>query len=225
LLIVSNILPHGNPLRVVSSEDYLRSKLKEPIINIQLDYRYMKIGYYVSTYAEANGNQVIPTCADIIDAYNNAIFLMRSERRGIPTPAHVTTNSVERITTKLDFPLILFPLNPFSYDTYRIARSRGELTKAVKNLGMNRSYPVSAQTLIGPIQTVKSIFGSTQIEEADSAAGKCYDEFMIPLCKLYIQRTEEKCYLCSMAPLRPSDLEPADLQIISKKIEDVRNKP
>jgi len=225
LLIVSDILLHRNPLRVVSSEDYLRSKLEEPIINIQLDYRYMKMGYYVSTHAEANGNQVIPTSTDIIDAYNNAIFLMRSEKRGIPTPAYVATNSVEGITAKLGFPLILFPLNPFSYDTYRIARSSEELTKAVKNLGMNRSYPVSAQTLLGPIQTVKSIFGSVQIKEADSAAKKCYEEFMIPLCKLYIQRTEEKCYLCSMAPLRPSDMKPADLQIISEKIEDMRNNP
>jgi len=225
LLVVSDILPHDNPPKVISSEDYLRSKLKGPVINIQLDYRYMKTGYYVSTHAETNGNRVIPTCTDIIDAYNNAIFLMRSEKRGIPTPAHVATNSVEEITDKLGFPSILFPLNPVSYDTYRIARSGDELIKAVKNLGMNRGYPVSAQALLGPVETVKSVFGSVQLKEANSAAEKCYKEFMIPLCKLYIQRTAEKCYLSSMAPLRPSDLEPKDLQAISEKTTSMRNIP
>lgn len=222
MLIVSDILQNEKIQGVVSSEDFLKSKIEDTVINIQADYRYMKLGYYVSMHAETQGNRVIPTCTNIIDAYNNTILPARSKKKGIPIPDYIVTNSVEEIVTELEFPLVLFPLNPVSYDTFRIADSKKELVEAMKSLGMNFRYPVTAQTLVGRLENVKSIFGSTKTYETGSIAKKCYEEFEIPLCKLYIQRTEERNYLCSMSPLQKPDLEPIDLKTISEKLQDMR---
>lgn len=223
MLIVSDILQDEKHKEVVSSEDFLRSKVEDTVINIQTDYRYMKLGYYVSMHAEAQGNRVIPTCSNILDAYNNAILPVRSKRKGIPIPDYIVTDSVEEIVRELNLPLVLFPLNPVSYDTFRTAYSKKELVKAMKSLGMNFRYPVNAQTLLGQLETVKSIFGSTKIYEAIPIAEKCYEEFKIPLCKLYIQRTEERCYLSSISPLQKTDLEPIDLKTITEKLQDMRD--
>ncbi len=223
MLIVSDILQDEKLREVVSSEDFLRSKIEDTIINIQADYRYMKLGYYVSMHAEAQGNRVIPTCSNIIDAYNNAILPVRSKRKGIPTPENIVTNSVEEIVRELNLPLVLFPLNPVSYDTFRTAYSKKELVGAMRSLGMNFRYPVNAQTLVGRLETVKSIFGSTKTDEANFIAEKCYEEFKIPLCKLYIQRTEERYYLCSISPLQRNDLEPIDLKTITEKLQNMRD--
>jgi hypothetical protein len=222
LLIISDILQEEKKRKVMSSETFLRSEIEDTIINIQTDYSYMKLGYYVSMHAESQGNKVTPTCINIIDAYNNAVLISRSVKKGIPVPDYLVTNSVEEIIKELNLPLILFPLNPVSYDTFRIANSRNELVGAVRSLGMNFRYPVIAQTLVGRLETVKSIFGSTNIHEARSITKKCYKEFEIPLCKLYIQTIEDRCYLCSMSPLQKTDLEPIDLKTIIHKLQNTR---
>ncbi len=221
MLVVSDILRDATRFQIVGSEEFLRSTPKGSVVNVQLDYRYMKLGYYVSMHAETHGNRVIPTCLNIVDAYNNAIILARSEKRGIPVAPHIETNDMEKIARKLGYPLVLFPLNPVSYDILRIANDEEELDRSMKSLGMNYRYPVTAQALMGRLRTVKSIFGTANLPEANSVAGKCFEEFMIPLCKLYIQESDEKCYLCSMSPLKPNDLEPSDLQVIREKIEDL----
>lgn len=220
MLVVSNILQDEKGFKVLSSEEFLRQTVKEPVINIQPDYRYMKLGYYVSMHAEAQGTRVIPTCIDVLDAYNNALLLARSEKKGIPIPPHLETNNIDEIVGKLDFPLIIFPLNPFSYDIHRIVNTEEELFRSVKSLGMNFRYPVSAQSLMGRIHAVKSVLGSAQPREMSSVVRECYEEFRIPLCKLYIQREGENCYLCSMSPLKLGDLKPSDLQTIKEKIKD-----
>ncbi len=222
MLIVSDILRDEKIQGIISSEDFLKSKIKDTVINIQADYRYMKLGYYVSMHAETQGNRVIPTCANVIDAYNNAVLLARSKKKGIPISNYIISNSAEEIIRELEFPLVLFPLNPISYDNVRIVDSKKKLIGAMKSLGLNFRYPVTAQTLVGRLETIKSIFGSTKTYETSSITKKCYEEFQIPLCKLYIQRTEERSYLCSISPLQKPDLEPIDLKMISEKLQDMR---
>lgn len=222
MLIVSDFLQSTNLFKVLSSEDYLKTVLKDSVINIQYDYRYMKKGYYVSVHAEALGNTVIPTSTNIIDAYNNAVLMVRAKKTGIPIAAHTVTDKVDEIVGRIHFPLVLFPVNPVSYDISRTVRSKEELTEAMRSLGMNFRYPISAQALSGGIQAMKSIFGSVKVTAAESLAKRCYEEFNLPICKLYVQRTEKKYLLSGIAPLRPNDLEPSDLKIAAEKIEDMR---
>jgi len=223
LLIVTDIPQLKRLPKTRSSKDYLRSRLEEDIVNIQLDYRYMKIGYYVSMHAEALGSKVIPTSIDIIDSYNNAAFLARAENIGIPTSNRITTDNIEEILGRIEFPIILFPLNPFSYDTYRITKSEEELFEGMKSLGMNFRYPLSAQSFTGELKEMKTIFGYTEMEGYNSIATKFFEEFRIPLIKLYIQADGKKHYLSAAAPLKQSDLENWVIKTIEEKIEELRN--
>jgi hypothetical protein len=85
---------------------------------------------------------------------------------------------------------------------------------------MNYKFAVCAQPLRGKLFSVKSFFGKTisQELETERIAEKVYDTFKIPLCKLHIQKTVEKAYLCGLQPVSREELSEQDLQIISKEV-------
>ena len=88
MLVVSNIdLTSG--LNIVKPSTFLESSIKDSVLNINNDYRYLKTGYYVSLHAEVMGNAVIPSSEDIIDANRTPLLLLRAARAGIPTPGSI----------------------------------------------------------------------------------------------------------------------------------------
>jgi len=197
---------------------FLESSIKDFTLNINNDYRYMKTGYYVSLHAEILGNTVIPTSEDIIDANRNPLLLLRAARAGIPTLPFLVTDSVKKIMTELNFPIIVFAVNPFIYDGYAIANNKSALYRAMKSLGMNYKFAVCAQPLRGEMVSFKSIFGKCdKDEEARSISEKVYELFRIPLCKLHVQKGEEKAYLCGLQPINKDELSTCDLKTISKE--------
>jgi len=141
MLVVSNI-DLTNNLRVMKPAKFLASTIKDSTLNISNDYRYMKAGYYVSLHAEILGNQVIPSCEDIIDANRTPILLLRAARAKIPTVPFVVTDSVKKITSELDFPMVIFAVNPFIHEGYKTANNKSALYRAVKSLGMNYKFAV-----------------------------------------------------------------------------------
>ena len=42
--------------------------------------------------------------------------------------------------------------------------------------------------------------------------------FKIPLCKIHVQKTEDKAFLCGLEPLKETELSNADKDVISKEI-------
>ena len=216
-MVVSNI-DLTTDLHVMKPSQFLESSIKDFTLNINNDYRYMKTGYYVSLHAEILGNTVIPTSEDIIDANRNPLLLLRAARAGIPTLPFLVTDSVKKIMAELNFPIIVFAVNPFIYDGYKTANNKSALYRAIKSLGMNYKFAVCAQPLRGEMVSFKSIFGKCdQDEEARSIAEKVYELFRIPLCKLHVQRAEEKAYLCGFQPVRKDELSPCDLKTISNE--------
>jgi hypothetical protein len=197
---------------------FLESSIKDFTLNINNDYRYLKIGYYVSLHAEILGNTVIPTSEDIIDANRNPLLLLRAARAGIPTLPFLVTDSVKKIITELNFPVVVFAVNPFIYDGYKIANNKSALYRAMKSLGMNYKFAVCAQPLRGEMVSFKSIFGKCeQDEEARKISEKVYELFKIPLCKLHVQKVKENAYLCGLQPIKKDELSPRDLKMISKE--------
>jgi hypothetical protein len=90
----------------------------------------------------------------------------------------------------------------------------------MKSLGMNYKFAVCAQPIKGELFAVKTFFGKTtntdlQLQEI---AEKVYKTFRIPLCKLHIQKTVDKAYLCGLQPVNRKELSEQDLQIISKEV-------
>jgi hypothetical protein len=217
VLVVSNIdltadLPTMNP------STFLESSIKDFTLNINNDYRYLKTGYYVSLHAEILGNPVIPSSENIIDAYRTPILLLRASKAGIPTMPYLVTGSVRQIISEFNFPVVLFAVNPFSYDGFKMAQNRSALYRALKSLSMNYKFDVCAQPLKGEMISLKSIFGRCELDEnVNKISKKVYEVFKIPICKLHLQRVEEKAYLCGFQPLKNEELCPHDLEIISEE--------
>ena len=218
MLVVSNI-DLTNNLRVMKPTNFLASTIKDTTLNLSNDYRYMKTGYYVSLHAEILGNQVIPSCEDIIDANRTPILLLRATRAKIPTMPFVVTDSVKKITTELNFPMVIFAVNPFIHEGYKTAKNKTALYRALKSLGMNYKFAVCAQPLQGEMISCKTFFGkcTETNQEIQTIAKKVYNLFKIPICKLHIQKIDDKAYLSGLQPLGNKDLSPYDLGTISRE--------
>ena len=218
-MVVSNI-DLTDELHAIKPSQFLESTIKDTTININNDYRYLKTGYYVSLHAEVLGNNVIPSCENIIDSSRTPILLLRAARAKIPTLPFLVTDSVKKIMDELKFPVVVFAVNPFIYEGYRIAKNKSALYRAMKSLGMNYKFTVCAQPLVGDMVTVKSVFGKSQLpdEQISALCKKVYELFKIPLCKLHVQRAEGKAFLCGLEPLKEAELAKEDLELISREI-------
>jgi hypothetical protein len=152
VLVVTNI-DLTFKLQVMKPASFLESTIKEPTLNLNNEYRYLKTGYYVSMHAEILGNHVIPSCADIIDSSRTPILLLRAAKAGVPTLPSVVTDSVKKIVTEIGFPVMLVAVNQFIYDGYKIAQNKSALYRAMKSL-YNYKFAVCAQPLA--LCTIKS---------------------------------------------------------------------
>ena len=119
----------------------------------------------MSLHAEVLGNNVIPSCENIIDASRTPILLLRAARAKIPTMPFLVTDSVKKIMAELKLPVVVFAVNPFIYSGYQIAKNKSALYRAMKSLGMNYKFTVCAQPLIGEIFAVKSFLGKSQMQD------------------------------------------------------------
>ena len=219
MLVVSNI-DLTDDLHVLKPAKFLESSIKDTTININNDYRYLKTGYYVSLHAEVLGNSVIPSCENIIDSSRTPILLLRAAKAKIPTLPFLVTDSVKKIMSELNLPVVVFAVNPFIYEGYRIARNKSALYRAMKSLGMNYKFTVCAQPLKGEMFSFKSVFGKCQLndEQISSLSEKVYELFKIPICKLHVQKAEGKAFLSGLEPLKENELSKSDLELISKEI-------
>ena len=82
----------------------------------------------------------------------------------------LVTDSVKKIIDELGFPVIVFAVNPFIYDGYKVAQNKSALYRAMKSLGMNYKFAVCAQPFKGELVTVKSFFGKAQTGEPQTEA-------------------------------------------------------
>ena len=219
VLVVSNI-DLKDDLQTFKPSQFLESSIKDTTININYEYRYLKTGYYVSLHAEVLGNNVIPSCENIIDSSRTPILLLRAARAQIPTAPFIVTDSVKKIMAELKMPVVVFAVNPFIYEGYQIAKNKSALYRAMKSLGMNYKFTVCAQPFMGEIFTVKSFLGKSQLQDEQISAitEKVYELFKIPICKVHVQKAEGKAFLCGLEPLKEKELSKTDKELISKEI-------
>jgi len=224
VLVVSNIeLP--TYLHAMKPTAFLNSSIKDFTLNLNNDYRYLKTGYYVSVHAEVLGNRVIPSSESIIDASRTPILLLKASKAEIPTLPYLVTGSVKKIISELGFPLVVFAVNPFCYDGFRIAQNKSALYRAVKSLSMNYKFAVCAQPLKGEMVSFKSVFGKCEMEgEVANISMKVYEVFRLPICKLHVQNVGKEAYLCGLQPLRMEEVLPADLEMASEEVSRMSRK-
>ena len=218
VLIISDLEIKGSESQVIGSNTFLKSRLRDTVLNIQPDYRYMSMGYYVSMQAEVTGCPVIPSCQNSLDAYRTPIFLLRARKAGLAISPYVVSDNVKDIMFEVDFPMILFPLHPTSNGGYKVVHSEGSLYRAVRSLGMNQKYPVCAENLFGRLISVKSLLGSVNDPSVMSVAARVYEEFKLPIFRLIVQVVGQEPYLCSLAPVHLEELTLEDLRVLSERI-------
>lgn len=219
VLVVSNIdLKTNAPITKPSV--FLKSSVRDFILNVNNDYRYMKTAYYVSLHAEILGNRVVPTTENALDAYRLPVMLLKASKNGTPIMPYLVTDSVKQIMAEFSFPVVVFAVNPFSFNGFQTAKNRTALYRAVKSLSMNYRYAVCAQPLRGEMISVKSFFGecATVDVNVEEIVKKVYETFNLPVCKLHIQRFDGKAYLCGLQPLKAKELLPSDVDVISKMV-------
>ena len=218
MLVVSNI-DLTSDVTVMKPSTFLNSSVRDFVLNINNDYRYMKTGYYVSLHAETLEDPVIPSSVDIIDANRVPILLIRAARAGIPTAPYLVTDSVKQIISEFGFPVVLFAVNPFSLNSCKTAKNRSALYRAFKSLSMTYKYAVCAQPLLGELISFKSIFGKCELDpQTKKISERVYEQFKIPICRLYVQRVKEKSYLSAFHPLKIEELLPSDVKDLSEKV-------
>jgi hypothetical protein len=224
VLVVSNIgLPTN--LHAMKPAAFLNSSIRDFVLNLNNDYRYLKTGYYVSMHAEVLGNRVVPSSESTIDASRTPILLLKAKKAGIPTLPYVVTGSVKQIISELGFPLVIFAVNPFCYDGFRAARNKSALYRAVKSLSMNYKFAVCAQPLKGEMVSFKSVFGRCSMDaEVSGISMQVYEVFQLPLCKLHVQKTGGQAYLCGLQPLKTEEILPADLEIVNEEVSRMSSK-
>lgn len=218
MLVVSNI-NLARKAQTMRPATFLKSTVKDFILNLNNDYRYLKTGYYVSLHAEILGNEVIPASKNIIDAYRTPILLLKASKAGIPTLPYLVTDSIKQIISEFDFPVVVFAVNPFSYDGFVCAKNKSALYRAVKSLSMHYKFAVCVQPLRGEMVTFKSIFGKCkQTSVLQEISEKVHAVFKIPICKLHVQRVGGEAFLCGLQPVKKEELFTSDLKMISEEI-------
>jgi len=224
VLVVSNIELPTN-LHAMKPTAFLNSSIKDFTLNLNNDYRYLKTGYYVSMHAEVLGNRVVPSSESIIAASRTPILLLKASKAGIPTLPYLVTGSVKKIVSELGFPLVIFAVNPFSYDGYKTAQNRSALYRAFRSLSMNYKFAVCAQPLRGEMVSFKSVFGRCELggELADISM-RVYRVFQLPMCKLHVQKVGKEAFLCGLQPLRGEEVLPADLELVSEEVSRMGRK-
>ena len=217
-MVVSNINVARN-MSVMKPTVFLRTSIKDFIVNLNNDYRYLKTGYYVSMHAEVLGNRVIPPSESIIDANRTPILLLKASKAGIPTLPYLVTDSVKRIMSEFRFPVVVFAVNPFCYDGFKIAKNKSALYRALKSLGMNYKFAVCVQPLKGEMVSFKSFFGKCeQDNELRMISERVYETFKVPICKLHVQRVGQEAFLCGLQPLKKEEITANDLRIVSEEV-------
>lgn len=195
---------------------FLQSPVKGDVLNVSHDYRYQKMGYYVSMHAEMCGSRVTPRCSDILDTHRNPLLMIRAARAGIPCLPYTLVSKYER---NMGLPALCFAVNPYTCNSVTQVKSESKMLRTLKSLSMNNRYPVSVQPLVGEVIEAVQAFGETDVPEAKGIARKFYDEFRIPIGKLILQIVDGEARLSHFEPALKKEV---DWGLVRDRVHQLR---
>jgi hypothetical protein len=166
------------------SRPLLGQPVHDNVLNINHDYRYLRMGYYVSAHAETFGVEVTPNCTEIMDAYRNPLLIEKARRNGIRTNEYRLITSAK---SEINAPAVLFAVNPFTNNSMKVVNSTSKLPEMIKRMSMGARFPVSLHPLTGELLEIIQMFGESTNEETSLFTKRFYEVFNIPICKLVVQ--------------------------------------
>jgi len=195
---------------------FLGQPVHDNVLNINHDYRYLRMGYYVSAHAETFGVDVTPNCTEIMDAYRNPLLIEKAKRHGIRTNYYrlITSSGSE-----LDAPALLFAVNPFTNNSMKVVDSGSKIPGMIKRMSMGARFPVSLHPLTGEVVEIIQMFGESTNEETSDFAKKFYEVFNIPICKLIVQIDDGGVVLNHCEPALKKEV---DWDIVHDKVREIK---
>jgi hypothetical protein len=163
---------------------FLRQPVHDSVFNINHDYRYLRMGYYVSAHAETYGVEVTPNCTEIMDAYRNPLLMEKARRNGIRINEYRLITSAK---SEINAPAVLFAVNPFTNNSMKVVDSDSKLPGMIKKMSLDARFPVSLHPLTGEVLEIVQMFGESTNEETCGFTKIFYEVFKIPICKLVVQ--------------------------------------
>jgi len=163
---------------------FLRQPVHDSVFNINHDYRYLRMGYYVSAHAETFGVEVTPNCTEIMDAYRNPLLIEKARKNGIRTNEYRLITSAK---SEINAPAVLFAVNPFTNNSMKVVDSGSKIPGMIKRMSMGARFPVSLHPLTGEVLEIIQMFGESTNEETSVFTKRFYEVFNIPICKLVVQ--------------------------------------
>ena len=163
---------------------FLGQPVHDSVLNINHDYRYLRMGYYVSSHAETFGVEVTPNCTEIMDAYRNPLLMEKAKKHGLRTDDYRLITSAQ---SEIGAPAVLFAVNPFTNNSMKVIDSDSKLPGMIKRMSMGSRFPVSLHPLTGEVVEIIQVFGESTNEEISEFTKKFFEIFNIPICKLIVQ--------------------------------------
>ncbi|MDO9096612.1 MAG: RimK-like ATPgrasp N-terminal domain-containing protein [Candidatus Methanoperedens sp.] len=195
---------------------FLRQPVHDSVLNINHDYRYLRMGYYVSAHAETFGERVTPSCTEIMDAYRNPLLIEKAKRNGLKTSEYRLVTSPIR---DLGTPAMLFAVNPFTNNSMKVVRSGSRLPGMIKKMSYDSRFPVSLHPLTGEVLEIVQMFGESTNEETVEFTKKFYEVFNIPICKLIVQIGDGGVVLNHCEPAMKKEV---DWDIVRDKVHEIK---
>ncbi|MCX9010330.1 MAG: RimK-like ATPgrasp N-terminal domain-containing protein [Candidatus Methanoperedens sp.] len=197
---------------------FLRQPVHDSVLNINHDYRYLRMGYYVSAHAETFGVDVTPNCTEIMDAYRNPLLIEKARRNGLPTNGY---RLVTRSNGDLDTPAMLLAVNPFTNNSMKIVRSSSRLAGMIKKMSMDARFPVSLHPVKGEVLEIVQMLGESTNSETSEFTGKFFEIFNIPICKLIVQIDDGNIILNHCEPAMKKEVK---WDIVSDRIREMKQR-
>jgi len=227
MIVVTDLKIKSDGIKVMSTGDFISNPVEnEFIVNVCKDYRYMKLGYYVSIQAEMQGDKVYPASEDTIDVYRPPVLLIRAMKAGINVSPNILTGSVKDVLAEFDLPVVLFPIKPSQTFEFKVVKNKSALYTEMKKMTMDGCYVCCVQPLFGEIQNYKAIFGVPITQDGKlvenpkiaELTNKIYQEFKVPLFNFLIQQDKDEVYLCAMDPFGENEDEEVKLTQIESDL-------
>jgi len=169
------------------------------------DYEYMTAGYYACQDAELAGEDVLPTCADALDAYVVPIALEKAAKAGLAVPDWILTHEYFPV------PAVCYGVNPFSR-RHEVVRDESARRAVARRLTGNFRYSMCCQ-LITPATEVlefRLVNGRTESAEFAGWADRVFSIFRVPLATVRLLRGA-RLELSAIETLPRRVLTPAEL--------------
>ncbi len=196
---------------------FLRQPVHDSVFNINHDYRYLRMGYYVSAHAETFGVEVTPDCTEIMDAYRNPLLMEKAKRNGIRTNNYRLVTSAR---SEIDAPVLLFAVNPFTNNSMKVVNSSSKLQAMIKRMSIDARFPVSLHPVTGEVLEIIQMFGDSTNEETAGFAERFYEVFNIPICKLIVQIDDEGVVLNHCEPAMKKEVK---WDIVHEKVIEMKH--